>query len=162
VPRRILYFGQGCYLDDSNGAAVATRALMKTLARLGFDAEVVSGMILDLDREVDPATWLAELGRTFEEQPGGGPADLPPSYSLEVDGVPVTLHRGTSTRLREPDDGERGALLRLFAAVLDRFRPDILVSYGGNRLANEARAHARSLGIANLFPLQGQDQRGHH
>jgi hypothetical protein len=43
MPRRVLYITQGCYLDDSNGAAVASRAVMEALARQGFGTEVVSG-----------------------------------------------------------------------------------------------------------------------
>lgn len=57
--RRILFAARPCYLDDSNGAAVASRAMMEALGRLGFAVEVLCGAELELHQDFDPTAWLA-------------------------------------------------------------------------------------------------------
>jgi|GEM_PF-430425 len=151
---RVLFATRACYLDDSNGAAVASRAMMEALGRRGFAVEALSGVALDLRREVDPVGWLAERGLDFERG-GGEPANL----RLNVRGVPVTLHLGPTIRSRTLDDAERGAFLRLFEAALERFRPGVVVSYGGDRINREVLATARARGIATVFPLHNLNYR---
>jgi glycosyltransferase involved in cell wall biosynthesis len=68
-------------------------------------------------------------------------------------GVPITLHRSPTTKLHDPDDGECHEFLRLYDDILSRFRPDVLATYGGNRMICEALARARSRGIATMFSL---------
>jgi len=158
---RSLFVSHGCYLDDSNGAAVASRALMWALVRRGMAVEVLCGVMLDLDREVDPATWLAERGWATEERGEGAwsvdaagvRAGIPPHFHLTAEGVPVTLHRSPSTRPHEPGDEECTEFLRLLDATLDRFRPDVLIGYGGSRIAAEGFRRARARGIATVFTL---------
>jgi glycosyltransferase involved in cell wall biosynthesis len=135
--------------------------MMEALARLGFAAEALTGTVLELGQDVDPETWLAGRGAAFEA--GGGRvwtadarrlrADVPPHYRLTVRGVPVTLFRSATTRPHEPDDAEREDFLRLFDATLERFRPDVLVNFGGHRLEHEMRLRARARGAAVVFAL---------
>jgi len=158
--RRVLFVSHGCYLDDSNGAAVASRALMELLRRHGFAVEVLSGVMLDSNRDVDMNTWL--VGRRCSFAPelegsdidaGGRRVPIPPHFRLTHRGVPITLHRGSTTKLHDADDRERVEFLQLFDLTMTRFPADVVVCYGGNRLANEVRALARSRGAATLFPL---------
>ncbi len=46
---RALFVSRGCYLETSNGAAVATRSMMECLARHGCGAEALSGTLLQSD-----------------------------------------------------------------------------------------------------------------
>ncbi len=64
--RRVLFVTQSCYLDDSSGAAVASRIAAEALARWGFRVEALAGTMLDLDLDFDPADWLACRGLAFE------------------------------------------------------------------------------------------------
>lgn len=159
--RRVLFVAQSCYLDDSNGAAVASRMAAEALARRGFAVEALTGTMLDIDLDVDPVAWLDRQHIAFEVSEGGSltidarglRADVPRHYRLTHHGIPVTLHHSPTARHHEPDEAERDEFLRLYSAVLDRFRPDVLVNYGGDRLAHEVRARARSRGTAVVFPL---------
>lgn len=128
--------------------------MMEALGRRGGAVEALSGVMLDLGREVDPVDWLAERGLEFERE-GGEPAHL----RLNVRGVPITLHLGPTTRSRAVDDAERGEFFRLFEAALERFRPDVVVSYGGDRINREVLATARARGIATVFPLHNFNYR---
>jgi len=159
--RRVLLTTHSCYLDDSNGAAVASRALMQTLERRGFAVEVLSGTMLDLAQDVDLAAWLGVRGFSFQSYGGtswsvdasGIRPEQPRHYRLNARGVPVTLHHGATTRPHAPDSVERAEFLHLFEAVLDRFRPDVLINYGGDLLAHEIRSRARARGVSIVFPL---------
>jgi hypothetical protein len=147
--RRILFVSHACYLDDSNGAATASRSLVQALHRHGFHLDI------------DPAVWLAKRGYSAEERGGGGSVfdargfhtDDPPHFRLTVNGVPVTVHRSPSTRPHDPGDIERAEFLQLLKTTLDRFRPDVLIGYGGSLLAQATFAIARARGIVTVFTL---------
>jgi len=126
---------------------------MESLARSGVAVEVLSGAMLDLDREVDPADWLAGRGWTIERHAKDELSGLPACLRLVARGVPVIIHEGPTSRLHDPDDDERSEFLHLYAHVMGRFRPREVVAYGGNRLANEVRAHAKARGVTMVFPL---------
>ncbi len=79
-------------------------------------------------------------------------ADVPPHYRLVAGNVPVTLYRSPINHRNSPDD-ECEDFLRLFERVLEQFRPDILITYGGDRLAMEIRARARARKVAVVFAL---------
>jgi len=161
IVRRVLFATHHCYLDDSNGAAVASRDLMQALARRGLAVEVLCGSMLDLKQEVEPAAWLAGRRFAFEEVCGqarivdarGVRDDVPPHFRLTVQGVPITLHQGPTTKPHEPDDDECRSFLHLFEAVMKRFRPEVVVGYGGNRLQRSVFARAKARGAATVFDL---------
>ncbi len=48
IKMNILFVTESCYLDDSNGAAVASRSLMETLANRNHRIAVISGSIMSL------------------------------------------------------------------------------------------------------------------
>ncbi|WP_169973287.1 glycosyltransferase [Tautonia rosea] len=159
--RRILFASHHCYLDDSNGAAVASREMMQALARRGFGVEVLSGSMLDLDEDYDPRAWVAgrfagwEQGddRAWTLDARGVQGETPDSLKLDVRGVPVTVHLHATTRPHNPHQEEGREFLRLFEEVRRRFRPDVVVGYGGSRLAGEVFRRARASGIATVFML---------
>ena len=156
----VLFFSHASFLDDSNGAAIASRALMQSMGRRGIVVEALCGTSLDIDREIDPAAWLAERGWAAEERGGGWTvgaagvrADPPLHFRLTIDGVPVTIHRGPTTRPHEPGDEECAGFLRLLDATMDRFEPGVLIGYGGSQIAAKAFRNAKERGIATIFAL---------
>ncbi|HEU5118370.1 MAG TPA: glycosyltransferase [Isosphaeraceae bacterium] len=159
--RQILFATFPCYLDDSNGAAVASRSMMELLARLGFGVEAVTGFSLELDQEVDPWVWLSARGDDFEALGGeswsidvkGLRASVPPHFRLKVQGVPVTVVLGQSSRRAIANHEESESFLQLYDDTLDRFRPEVVVTFGGDPLAEEIRLRARARQIAVVFAL---------
>lgn len=159
IIRRVLFAAHACYLDASNGAAVASRALMRALLRRGFVVEALSGAMLDINRRIGPHHFLhgitAETSGDFSFDFGarGFFTKLPAHHHLVDGGVPVTIHLGHESRPHDPDSIEMAEFLRLFDSVIDRFRPDIVVGYGGSRIAIETFFRARARGIATVFAL---------
>jgi glycosyltransferase involved in cell wall biosynthesis len=158
---KILFVTRHCYLDNSNGAAVSSRELIQVLARRGFSVEVLSSITMDLAIDVNPVAWFTDQGWSFEDIPGhswsfdvhGIRAESPPHLRLIAQGVPVVLHRGTTTGRHEPDEVERREFIQLFDIIVSRFRPDVVVGYGGDRLQSEVFAHARRQGCITVFNL---------
>ena len=158
--RRILYVNRNCYLDDSNGAAVASRSMMEALGRMGFAVEALTGSMIEAGPQADPGAWRAgrgldgfDPGGSWSADPRGIRDDSPPHDRLNVRGVSVTVHRGPTALRPESDEADGREFLTLFDAVMARFRPDVLVNYGGDGLSNEIRRRAKARGVAVVFPL---------
>jgi glycosyltransferase involved in cell wall biosynthesis len=158
---RILFTSYHSYLDDSNGAAVASRAMMEAMARREHVVEAMSGTVLELQEEINTEAWLARRGVAFEAAEStswsldarGVRAELAAHYRCTVNGVRITLHRSHRGAPHQPDDVECEEFLRLYEATLCRFRPDTLVTFGGNLLAHELRCRARQRNVKVVFAL---------
>jgi glycosyltransferase involved in cell wall biosynthesis len=159
--RRVLLVTYSCYLDSSNGASIASRAMMEALARQGFVAEALSGLTFEHGGGIDANTWLAGLGISFETAGGdawtvdarGLHSEEPIHYRLNIRDVSVTLAPRAGTKGSEPRESECTDFLRLYDAIWKRLEPEILVNYGSSRLMREVRSRARSRGTVVVFPL---------
>ena len=157
---RLLYLTTSCLLDDTNGAAVAGRTLLRGMARRGMAVEALCGPTLDGGGGVEVGDWLAERRVAFEAVEGNGysvdargvRAIVPPHLKLVDGGVPITVHRG-STAKRGQAGGNPEEFDRLFEGAIERFRPDVVVGYGGSRGMRRAFAESRRWGIATVFEL---------
>ena len=73
---------------------------------------------------------------------------------LTVNGVRVTLEPTAASRAeRSPDLREAANFLELAEQVFDRFKPDVLLTYGGHPASLELMRRARLRGIAVVFHL---------
>lgn len=161
--RRLLFASIHGYLDPSSGAALATRDLLELLASRGVDCRALSTGVLDYEQETPLDTVIAALGvparRARASLAGGGTADV---IDLEADGVRVTLLPTASSRAeRAPTREEGAAFLDLADQVLDRFKPEVLLTYGGHPANLALMARARRKGVAVVFHLHnfGYDDR---
>jgi Glycosyl transferase 4-like domain len=161
-----LFAAHACCFDTTNGASVANRTLARALARNGCVVEVFSESPRLHDREVDPSgrpgavspeDWAEAV---FSLGVGGLTGQTPPHGRLVDRGVPTTLHQPALGPRPEPGEDEAGEFLRLFDEILGRFRPDVLVGYGGDPIALAMFAHARRLGISTVFTLHNFQYRG--
>ncbi len=154
---RILFSSIHCYLDPSSGAALCTRELLELLAARGADCRVLTTGILDPEREttLDDVLAILELPcRRFRaEMATGSTAEV---VDLTVNGVRVTvMPTGSSRAERSPDRQEADVFLQLAGQVFDRFRPDVLLTYGGHPASLDLMRRARQRGIAVVSHLLG-------
>ncbi len=107
------------------------------------------------DRNTDPEreTALDEVLATLELPVPRFQAELRPGGSAEVidlgvKGVRVTVMPTVSSRAeRSPDPRESAIFLELAEQVFDRFRPDVLLTYGGHPASLELMRRARQRGL---------------
>lgn len=155
APLRLLFASVHSYIDPSNGAATATRDLLERLAARGHDCRVLSTGVLDYERETPLGPVLEVLDvpirRVEATLARGGTV---PAFDLRLGGVRVTLMPTASSRAeRAPDRAESARWLDLAGQVLDRFRPHVLLTYGGHPAGLELMRRARRRGVAVVFHL---------
>ena len=156
---RILFFNRSFYFDDTNGASVASRALLEVLARRGFAVRVVCGTCVDQGvgdagallgaRVAGPVA--AALGRSPNVCMGA--ERLVRVLSGRSHGVEVSTLDGPLRRHEAPTGEEVHDLLTLLDAEFTQRRPDVLVTYGGDPLTLAALRGARIAGIKTVFVL---------
>jgi glycosyltransferase involved in cell wall biosynthesis len=163
--KRFLFASVHSYIDPSSGAALATRDLLELLAARSWDCRALSCGLLDYEEETPLEDVLAAL-----EQPAcqvaaalsrGGQAEV---FDLELERVRVTLLPTSSSRAgRSPSPREGAIFLELVGQVLERFRPNALLTYGGHPVSLELMRRARQRKIPVVFHLHNfsyTDRRG--
>ena len=154
MANRLLFASIHSYLDPSSGAALATRELLELLAARGWDCRALTCGVLDYQHETPLDDVLAALERPAARVGAalsrGGEAEV---LDLELDGVRVTLLPTAFSRAeRAPSPREAAIFLDLAEQVLERFRPQVLLTYGGHPVSLELMRRARARGIAGRFP----------
>ena len=158
---RVLFISHTCYLDDSNGASVASRAMLEALVRRGFVVEALSSTMLELKQESEAKAWLIRRGVLNEHEAcdswtidtGGLRSTSPSHVRMIVRNVLATMHLSPSAEHHVPGARECEEFLNLFEATLHRFRPNVLINYGGDQLAHAVRSRARDRGVVVVFAL---------
>ncbi len=162
---RLLFSSIHSYLDPSSGAALATRELLELLAARGWDCRALTCGVLDYAQETPLEDVLATTdqptARVGAALSRGGEAEV---FDLELGGVRITLLPTCHSRAdKAPSEREAAIYLNLVDQVLDRFRPEVILTYGGHPACLEMMHRARTRGIAVVFHLHNfgyNDRRG--
>jgi glycosyltransferase involved in cell wall biosynthesis len=162
---RLLFSSIHGYLDPSSGAALATRELLELLAARGWDCRALTCGVLDYAQETPLEDVLATIDRPTTRVgtalSRGGEAEV---FDLELAGVRITLLPTSHSRAdKAPSEREAAIYLDLVDQVLDRFRPDVVLTYGGHPACLEMMRRARAREIAVVFHLHNfgySDRRG--
>ncbi len=155
---RIAFVSPHCALDFTNGAATATLDLLKLLAGIGFPCEVFCGTRANgWDRaRIDDV--LRQRGGPFTVREARvGPFNARVIFAAHGN-VPVTMVDTEGRTLTAgPYPKGRGEELAAFVTgcekFLDRFRPGVVWTYGGDPAAMALQAMAKRRGIAVVFAL---------
>lgn len=155
-----MFFRRSFYFDSFNGAAIATRALLEYLSRQGFATEVLCGTIVDGDFEGDPLDWFSQRGWQFASSNGAawtaiasGVRSTAPHLKLRHNGVNVSVLRRDFHRYEDSTLAEAAEVLPLLDMLLESFKPDVLLTFGGDSLTRECISRARRRSVATVFSL---------
>lgn len=153
--RRLLFASTHCLLDPSSGAALGTRDVLALLAARGVDCRAIGCGVLDYERPTPVEAVLDGLGTPYARVEAVLPGDVRvPVLDLMCEGVRTTILPTRSSRAdAAPDPAESRAWLALAEQVLDRFRPDVILTYGGHPAGLELLRRARRRGIPVVFHL---------
>ena len=155
MAHRLLFASIHSYLDPSSGAALATRELLELLAGRGWDCRALACGVLDYQNETPLEDVLTAIERPSQRVGAslsrGGEAEV---FDFALDGVRVTLLPTAYSRAeRAPSPREAALFLDLGEQVLSRFRPDILLTYGGHPVCRDLMLRARAKGTKVVFHL---------
>lgn len=149
----LLLLGQSPF-DPTSGAAQSTRLVVETLVRQGFEAWALSTTGCEGDLPGDHTAVLAELGIPAAEDAGG-------VLRYEAHGV---VHNQIPTAPAWKHDWERRVGARYAAEyqrLLDEWRPDVVLTYGGDPMDVARRRLARRAGATVVFALHNLYYRAH-
>lgn len=166
-PRLLLLLGQSPF-DPTSGAAQSTRLIAELLARQGFEVRALATTACEGNLTDGHDGILSELGILSSRAP-----DAPPAHRLPALGV-------ASTVLRFEANGVRYTLLSVdpawkhrwehhvgaaydaeFRHVLATWRPEVVLTYGGDRTDAARRKTARVAGATVVFALHNRYYRTH-
>ncbi|MHB1035952.1 MAG: glycosyltransferase [Pirellulales bacterium] len=153
VPATIAFASTHSVIDFTSGAAIATGRALELLDGLGFSCQAFCGSRLDAPEEMLFEELLAARGAKYESRKTMI-GEYPGRMTFTFQGrVPVTVFQTASTRGRWSDQDEAEAFFTAFARFLDKFRPDVLLTYGGDPVCRRMVQIAKGRDIPIVFAL---------
>jgi len=150
--RRLLCSSYHCFLDPSSGAAQSLRDLLPLLAGKGWDCRVFGGSQLDFES----GESFAQL--VHDDLFRSRMADLRvrhPLYEGTHRGIPVVVCDAPGTQAyRAPTTPGAALFLAQFEQELERFRPDVLLTYGSYEVSLACMELAKRRGAKVVFWLR--------
>lgn len=150
---RILFTSYHFLLDPSSGAAISAREMLQMLAAEAWTVRAFTGPILDFEREESVAQVLADRRLRVRTDRGrvGDTRFCVLRFRDAHFPVAVYLPGGATDRLSR----EAGSVyLHLLRKALDSWRPDVVITYGGDWLGTHVLNLARSRGAKTVFWLR--------
>ncbi|MGO8745653.1 MAG: glycosyltransferase [Thermoguttaceae bacterium] len=148
--KRVVFASPYCMVDNSSGAAIATRNCMQLLSRCGLACQAFCSSLLDFNEEICFEQTLTEQKLPYEASHVTVDGIRMKLVYARVGQVPVTVYRNQSTRAMPGD-------IRGFLAALKRFlecnRPDVVLTYGGGPAGDALIDMAKRGGAAVVFGL---------
>jgi len=162
---RILLAVHNAYTDQTSGAALTMRVLMRWMAQDGHETRVLGTARFDARPPANMLQHLTEHGisprrippsKAFLASVKHRPANLGPgrpTFEFTLDEVPVTMLLTSAPPKTPADRFEGDQFLFLLDHMLAEFRPDVLVTYGGHFVIQEAMRLAKESGVITIFAL---------
>jgi glycosyltransferase involved in cell wall biosynthesis len=153
--KRLLFVSLHSYLDPSSGAALCTRELLERLNARGVECRAFTAGLLDYEQETRLEAVLDTLDAPYQSVRASLSGDrFANVLDLTLAGVRVTLLPTSSSHPpHAPSPDEARAFFDLAMQAIDRFRPDLILTYGGHPASLELMAQARRRRIAVVFHL---------
>jgi glycosyltransferase involved in cell wall biosynthesis len=164
---RILLAIHNAYTDHTSGAAHSMRIIMQWLGDAGHGVRVLSTARFDARPPSNLAQHLVdhEIEATKHPPPKAllrvskRPANLGPgrpTFEFTFRGVPVTMLATSAPPNTPMDRFESEQFLFHLDHTLRSFAPDIVLTYGGHAIVQEAMRRARESGALVVFSLRNR------
>ena len=149
--QKIAHVAPHCFIDPTSGAAVATAQAMQFLQSLGFQCRAFSGSRLDSREDVE--VMLARHKITYRNTAIDVPGGHVPALTTSLDGFAGGKARPLEVTI-VPNEFERQTdFYRACGAFLDADRPDVVITYGGDPMAETLILLAKNRDIPLVFWL---------
>lgn len=150
--RRVLAALYHSYIDTSSGAAISLRDMLEALARRDWQVRVFCGPGLDFETGASNRQLLEDQGIPFEIYDGHARGEDYSLYMFRKNNVDCGLYL-PSRPGREPARAAGENFLQSYEELLDSWRPEVVVTYGGSWLAGPLLRMARQRGVRTVFYL---------
>ena len=132
---------------------MATMDVLQGLTTQGFECQAFCTAKLDLHSEVSFEKMIGDLDEPFQVRSSVCGADRAKILYTRRQQVPITFIRQGSTRHSKPAPEEIRTVLGLFQKFLDVYRPDVMLTYGGDPITQGMIAAAGRRGIPVVFAI---------
>ncbi|MCZ2343216.1 MAG: FkbM family methyltransferase [Bacteroidales bacterium] len=141
---RVLFASYHCYSDPTSGAAICTRDLFSALAQRGWRCGAVTGPWVDDPHAVVPS----------EPWDYWGPGGFAVRSERGPGGFPVTVFSpDPNGPRRSPTIADTNQFRIVVDAVARQFRPDVILTYGGDPASRVVQEVAKRLSTRLVFWL---------
>ncbi|AMV24070.1 2-O-methyltransferase NoeI [Gemmata sp. SH-PL17] len=152
-PPRVLFASYHCFEDRTSGAALCTHDLFDLLTARGWACEVFTGPHLDTDGLPIGEVLRTRIGATAVPGRAGAVSFTEHRYTAPG-GYPVAVFEpDPPAARRSPSPDEARAFAARLDQVVKRFRPDVVLFYGGDPASQVVPTIARSVGARVVFWL---------
>jgi glycosyltransferase involved in cell wall biosynthesis len=160
-PPRLLFCSYHCYWDPSSGAALCTRELLELLAQRGWNCRVFCGPRLDFEQGPSVSEFLAAQQIAFETRQTTARETPVSVFHFRHGGVPAQIFDSPAAAPSREVKKEVGVcFLALYEQLLERFQPDLVLTYGGDWVAQQIIAQAKRRNILVVFALHNFAYKG--
>ena len=161
---KVLFGSYYNYLDQTSGAAISTRALLRALSRRGYNARVFCGPFFD-DLQMNERAFFQTLARletqvAVKEYNARFDGRTVPCrlVSFNDSGVDVSILTtpgsfSLAERARWFGSPVGSLFYRLLDAEIETFKPDFFTTYGGDVRLGKAADKAKERGGSAVFLL---------
>jgi hypothetical protein len=152
--RRILFASWHCLTDSSSGAAIATLDALRLLIHADYQCRAFCASKVDARNFIQASDDRSPVigGQVRKQRLAISSAHFVELTHSIIDDVPIQIFETESSRINEWLPGEPEAMLAAFERVVDDFRPDVLLTYGGDPVTRAVRERCRGPGVA--FPIR--------
>lgn len=151
--KRVAFVSPHSIVDIHNGAAIATMQALQFLQRQGFECQAFCGSYLDAPDESPIEAQLERQQAPYESRPAKiGDYEGRMVFSLSGN-LPVTTFGSASSRGSWLDEAEAAAFLTAVSLFLEKNRPDVVLTYGGDPMSMSTMAEVKSRDIPLVFAL---------
>ncbi|SIN68781.1 Glycosyl transferase 4-like domain-containing protein [Singulisphaera sp. GP187] len=152
--KRLLFASIHGYVDPSSGAAWASRDVLELMAARGVECRAITPGLLSYERETSAEEILKPLGVPIRKAALMAGIDSADALEFDLGGVGVTLVPTASSRAERFDDPvEIKDFLGRTARLIDEFRPQVLLTYGGHPANLALMKLARERDVSVVFHL---------
>ncbi len=150
---KVLFASAHSVVDFSNGASVATLDVLHGLTTAGFECQAFCAGKLDFRSEVRFEDVVGSIGEPHQVRSSVCGAQRARVLYTRRQHVPVTIIQLDSTRHLPQRPEEVQTVLEFFQRFLDAYRPDVMLTYGGDPTTAGMIAEAKKRGIPVVFAL---------
>ena len=151
--KKLLFLSYHSLIDPASGAAVSVCDLLDSLGKFrNWEIRSLTGPILDFQRPVEIKQLLADRGFPFDVKQltrGDAPFELVGFRAPHYTGMCFV----PPDRSFEPPGIYADAFVKLYDDLLDQWKPDVILSYGGQSFMPRMFGSAKQRGITTVFTL---------
>ena len=146
---RILWVTRNCLIDNTSGASLSAREMLRQLVSRGYEVEILGATVFDAGE------GAPELRQELDkvEKPGT-------SISLPDGSLKHTLIKTASPRIDDMRVYELDKLFSLYLNRLEEWQPDLVWLYGGRSFDLLTLSEAKRRGLATAFFLVNGNYKG--